>query len=218
MREYAAAYSRILTARNFHHVYIDAFAGSGLHISKVSGELVQGSPFRALSVDPPFKEFFFIDLDSQKADQLKQLFGERENVHIYEGDCNQVLLTEVFPHVRWKDFRRGLCLLDPYGLHLDWNVVSEAGKMKTIDMFLNFPIMDMNRNSLWRNPEKVDAPGIDPMNSFWGDDSWKGIAYKPQQTLFGDEQVKQENLVIVEAFRERLWQVAGFSYIDGHCQ
>ena len=85
--------------------------------------------------------------------------------------------------------------------------------MKTIDMFLNFPIMDMNRNSLWRSPEKVDAPGISRMNSFWGDDSWKRIAYKPQQTLFGDEQVKQENLVIVEAFRERLWQVGGFSYI-----
>ena len=40
------------------------------------------------------------------------------------------------------------CLLDPYGLHLDWEVMRTAGELGTIDMFLNFPIMDMNRNAL----------------------------------------------------------------------
>ena len=40
--------------------------------------------------------------------------------------------------------------------------------MKTIDMFLNFPIMDMNRNFLWRNPDNVEISGINRMNSFWG--------------------------------------------------
>lgn len=213
VREYAAAYSQILTNKKLHHVYIDAFAGAGLHISKDSGEFVSGSPLRALSVDPPFKEFYFIDLDSQKANQLRQFGGDRPNVHIYEGDCNQVLLEEVFPHVLWEDYRRGLCLLDPYGLQLNWNVVAAAGKMKTIDMFLNFPIMDMNRNFLWRNPDNVEISGINRMNSFWGDDSWKSIAYKPGKTLFGEEPVKQENLVVVDAYRQRLRDVAGFANV-----
>ena len=85
--------------------------------------------------------------------------------------------------------------------------------MKTIDMFLNFPIMDMNRNFLWRNPDNVEISGINRMNSFWGDDSWKSIAYKPGKTLFGEEPVKQENLVVVDAYRQRLRDVAGFANV-----
>ena len=29
--------------------------------------------------------------------------------------------------------------------------------MRSVEIFLNFPIMDMNRNALWRNPERVQA-------------------------------------------------------------
>jgi hypothetical protein len=59
-------------------------------------------------------------------------------------------------------------LLDPYGLQLDWKVIETAGKMRSIDMFLNFPVADMNRNVLWRNPEGVDAADLKRMNEFWG--------------------------------------------------
>lgn len=43
IREYAAAYSRILTAQKsptLYHIYIDAFAGAGLHVSKSTGEFI----------------------------------------------------------------------------------------------------------------------------------------------------------------------------------
>ncbi|MCZ6491372.1 MAG: three-Cys-motif partner protein TcmP [Acidobacteria bacterium] len=213
VREYAAAYSTIVNARKFHHVYIDAFAGAGVHISKVSQEFVQGSPLNALLTDPPFREFFFIDIESQKTDLLRHFAGEREDVHIFQGDCNEILLTEVFPKIRYEDYRRGLCLLDPYGLHLNWEVIARAGAMKTIDMFLNFPIMDMHRNSIWRQPERVSDSGIDRMNAYWGDDSWRRIAYKEVATLFGPIEVKEEGSVIVKAFCERLRNVAGFENV-----
>ena len=38
-REYATAYSKILTARRFSHIYIDAFAGAGLHVARVDRRL-----------------------------------------------------------------------------------------------------------------------------------------------------------------------------------
>lgn len=41
IRDYTKAYSTILTAQKrprFHHVYIDAFAGAGVHVSKSTGE------------------------------------------------------------------------------------------------------------------------------------------------------------------------------------
>ena len=120
-----------------------------------------------------FLNYHFIDLDGQKISYLKELTKTKENVEIYEGDCNEILLEKVFTKVQYSDFRRGLCLLDPYGLHLDWEVIAEAGKMKTIEIFLNFPIMDMNRNTIWRNFEKVPEENIKRMNSYWGDESWK---------------------------------------------
>src|SRR5688500_20258975 len=82
----------------------------------------------------------------------------------------------------------------------------QAGQSKAIDMFLNFPVMDMNRNAIWNNPEKVPQDGIDRMTKFWGDESWKQAAYaeSPQGNFFRAEIVKQGNDEIVAAFTQRL--------------
>ncbi|HHW19339.1 MAG TPA: three-Cys-motif partner protein TcmP [Firmicutes bacterium] len=218
---YATEYSKVITAqikrgRRFHHAYIDAFAGPGVHLSRVSQEFVQGSPLNALIVEPPFREFFFIDLDGSKVEQLKNLIGQRQDVHIYQGDCNEVLLAQVFPRVQYEDYRRALCLLDPYGLHLDWRVIQVAGEMRSIEIFLNFPVMDMNRNVLWSLPDQVPAEQRRRMTRFWGDDSWYEVVYKesPQMTLFGGPfYEKTGHRKIVEAFRRRLKEKAGFVYV-----
>lgn len=59
LKKYASAYSTILSRQGLYHVYIDAFAGSGQHFSRTSREMVPGSPFNALIVRPPFKEYHF---------------------------------------------------------------------------------------------------------------------------------------------------------------
>jgi three-Cys-motif partner protein len=213
VKDYASAYSRILAAQkdpSLHHVYVDAFAGAGVHLSKQTQDLVPGSPLNALMIKPPFREYYLIDIDRQKVALLKELTRGRCDVHIQEGDCNQVLLEKVFPNCRWEQYRRALCLLDPYGLHLDWSVIESAGKMRSVDMFLNFPVADMNRNVLWRHPEGVDAADIKRMNQFWGDESWKDVAYTSD--LFGHPE-KEENRSVAEGFRQRLLKVAGFKHV-----
>jgi len=215
VKDYAKAYSAILSARKFKHAYIDGFAGSGVHLSRDTQKFVLGSPLNALRIDPPFSEYFLIDLDGDKVDQLRTFHEvkNRSEVHVIHGDCNRVLLDEVFPKVKYDDYRRGLCILDPYGLHLNWEVIETAGRMKSIEIFLNFPIMDMNRNALWRKPDLASIEGQARMTAYWGDESWRSAAYRPQATLFGDEDVKQSNEQIVNAFCERLKSVAGFEYL-----
>jgi three-Cys-motif partner protein len=216
IKDYAAAYSRILSSQKkprLYHIYIDAFAGAGKHISKKTGTFVLGSPMNALLIKPPFQEYHFIDLDKQKIASLEEIAGSRQDVHIYHGDCNHILLEKVLPKTEYKDYRRALCILDPYGLHLDWKVIYKVGQMKSIDIFLNFPVADINRNVLWRKPEGVAAAQIDRMNRFWGDESWRQIAYmpSPQIKLFGEtEELKTSNAVIAEAFQKRLETLAGF--------
>lgn len=217
LKRYAVEYSKILSNwRNptFTHVYIDAFAGAGYHLSKASGEMVPGSPLNALVVNPPFREFHLVDLDGDKVDGLRTLIGDREDVHLYHGDCNLVLLQEVFPKVQFRDYRRGLCLLDPYKLTLNWNVVQEAGTMQSLDVFINFPIHDINRTVLHRRPEGVSAANIARMNAYWGDDSWRDLAYDENRNLFGDADFeKVSNQRFAEAFRQRLKKVAGFKRV-----
>jgi three-Cys-motif partner protein len=95
-------------------------------------------------------------------------------------------------------------------------VMLQAGQSKAIDMFLNFPVMDMNRNAIWHNPDKAPQGGINRMNRFWGDDSWTQAAYaeSKQTNLFGKPSLeKQDNAAIVKAFQKRLQDVAGFESV-----
>ena len=212
VREYAAAYSTILSAKKLTHIYVDAFAGAGQHISKTSGEWIEGSPSNALRVEPPFQEYHFIDLDRAKIQNLGQIAGARKSVYFYEGDCNQILKERIFPGLRYESYRRALCLLDPYGLSLNWDVIAGAGKHGTVDMFLNFPVMGMNRNVLWHDPAGVTPAGLARMTAFGGDDSWRSIAYTKERSLFGEEE-KEPNDVVAAGFRERLMKVAGFKRV-----
>ena len=215
IRDYAAAYSKILSAQKkpaLYHVYIDAFAGAGIHISRKTGCFVPGSPVNALHISPPFREYYLIDIDQRKVDALSKIALDRSDVHIYSGDCNAILLERVFPNVLFGQYRRGLCLLDPYGLDLKWSVIQKAGSMKSIDMFLNFPVADINRNVLWHHPEGVDEADINRMNEFWGDETWRQIAYTTKKDLFGYPE-KEANEAVAEGFRQRLQEVAGFANV-----
>ena len=218
VKRYAVEYSKILSTQEdpkLFHVYIDAFAGTGYHLSETTHEMVLGSPLNALLVNPPFREYHLVDLDGDKASGLREIIGPREDVNIYPVDCNTVLPSKVFPRVRFEDYRRGLCVLDPYGLHLDWRVIKTAGDMKSLDVFINFPIYDININVLHRDPRTVLPVYVDRMNSYWGDESWREVAYeKSSPDLFGNtEMEKVSNERFARAFRDRLKRVAGFKRV-----
>ena len=98
-----------------------------------------------------------------------------------------------------------------------------AGQMKSIELFINFPTMDINRNVLTRDKRVVDvrfaedparaARMAERMTAFWGDESWKDIGYSGQQTdLFGGFE-KASNEILATAFRERLKNIAGFGFV-----
>jgi three-Cys-motif partner protein len=217
VEKYGAAYTNAFRSTpNLKKYYVDAFSGAGVHVSKRTGQPIEGSPARALKVVPPFHRFYFIDMDADKIAHLQRLCAGRTDVHIHTGDANRYLTKELLATIQFRNFNRALCLLDPYGLHLDWEVLAQAGQSQAVDMFLNFPVMDMNRNAIWRNPDRVPQEGLERMTRFWGDESWKQVAYaeSAQKNLFfAPDVVKQGNEAIVAAFRERLKRVAGFTFV-----
>jgi three-Cys-motif partner protein len=214
LQEYAKAYAQVLKKQPAikHVAYIDGFAGAGAHISKESGDRIPGSPARALSIEPRFSHYHFVEMDATRAKLLHDI-GDQTDVTVYQGDCNEVLLQKVFPLCRYEDFRRALCLLDPYELNPNWEVVEMAGKMRSIEIFLNFMIMDANMNVLWKNPDSVAPAQALRMTKFWGDDSWRIAAYRQDRDLFGPIEEKASNEAVVAAYRKRLKEVAGFKHV-----
>ena len=131
IQEYGSAYTKAFNnSPGLKKYYIDGFSGAGRHVSKRNRSVVEGSPARALNVSPPFDGYYFIGLDPEKTDYLRSLCGNRSDVHIYTGDCNEILTAHVLPKIQFRDYTRALCLLDPYGLHLDWDVMLKAGQSK----------------------------------------------------------------------------------------
>jgi three-Cys-motif partner protein len=214
LQEYAKAYAQVLNNQKYikHVAYIDGFAGAGAHISKETGDVIEGSPARILAIQPRFTHYHFVEMDPSRVERLRGM-GSETDVSVYQGDCNEVLLKQVFPKCRYEDYRRALCLLDPYALNPNWEVVETAGKMKSIEIFLNFMIMDANMNVLWNNPDTVLPEQAARMTRFWGDDSWRNSAYTTEQGLFGPIEEKAPNEAVVAGYRKRLKEVAGFKFV-----
>lgn len=195
------------------HIYVDALAGAGMHLSKATGEQIAGSPLNAMRITPPFSELHLIDLDGTRTAALRRLAIDDLRVTVHDGDCNDVLLREVFPRCRYDKFRRALCLLDPYKLNVNWEVLKTAAEMKSVEVFYNFMIMDANMNVLWKDPGKVKPAQRARMDAVWGDDSWRTHAYEKSLDLFGEVETKAGNDAVAEAFRTRLQTVAGFKFV-----
>jgi len=221
IKEYANAFTKIMKSQEWckGYVYIDAFAGPGVHISRRTGEFIPGSPLNALEIDNPFTAYHYIDIDKEKAETLNRLTGDRTNINIYQEDCNEVLLKKILPMLQYESKKRALCILDPYGLHLHWETIMTAAKLKTTEIFLNFPLMDMNRNVLHKDWLKADPDQIERMNRFCGTDEWREILYEEdkQMDLFGDTyriKIVNSNMKLGEWFKkERLQKVAGFKFV-----
>ena len=186
LKEYANAYARVLKNQPHikHVAYIDAFAGAGAHISKTSGEHIDGSPALVLSILPPLLSLPPHRSGRGPCQAIAPTAPRGPRSPFTMATATRFFSGTFSRKCRYEDFRRALCLLDPYKLNPNWEVVETAGKMRSIEIFLNFMIMDANMNVLWTNPDRVPPDQARRMTAFWGDDSWRKAAYKNRARSF----------------------------------
>jgi hypothetical protein len=103
-------------------------------------------------------------------------------------------------------------------LNPDWTVVAKAAEMKSVEIFLNFMVMDMNMNVLWKNPSGVAPAQIERMNRFWADESWRDAAYRREDDLFGHYEEKTGNEDVAEAYRQRPRMSLALNTCPDHCR
>ena len=213
LSKYLDVYTKILSnqdwCRGIH--YIDAFAGAGQHLDRETQELLDGSPRRALEVEPHFDRLVFIEIRPEKAAALRELQREYPDrrIDVCEGDCNE-LLPAIFDSLsRWD---RAFLLLDPYNLGVHWKTIERAaaaGDGKAVEILINFSLLHANRTVGLSRRELVKTEMADTMTTAFGNSDWVDCMFESVPTLFGFSQEKVDRATerLANGFKDRLAEV-----------
>lgn len=156
--KYLAAYTTVMKKQDFRLFYVDGFAGSGASASKAdlhkaddatlfpTEDVLEGSPVRALGVEPPFDRYIFIDKDELNVRSLSGLGEQFPNRHIeiVHGDANDRLI-EFCDRIGEKRLDRAVIFLDPFGLSVRWRTIERIAATQKVDLWYLVPVDGMSR-------------------------------------------------------------------------
>lgn len=216
--------------RPFRKAFIDAFAGSGYRSIRNSTEssaqedlfpeleaadtqsLLDGSARLALSIDPPFDKYIFIEKNAIRCQQLARLQEEfvplADVIDVRLGDAN----TEI-QKICDRDWsgHRAVLFLDPYGMQVDWKTIVAVAGTQSIDLWLLFPL-GIGVNRLLTKSGKIPDSWRHRLTVLLGTEDWYDEFYEVDAApdLLGDagERVVKASMdVIGRYFIERLQTV-----------
>jgi three-Cys-motif partner protein len=171
-------------------VYLDAFAGEGAGLDRLTGEAFHGSARIALEAGARagFTKFRFFELGRKAAElqaRLRADYPERD-IKVYEGDCNATIptaLADLHP-LRWAPT---FAFLDPDGMELAWETITAlaehkrgyraAGSLKPeykAELWMLFPTSGIVR-TLALEAEKVSPADEARAGRLFGTDRWRPI-------------------------------------------
>lgn len=188
LQKYLIAFNTALSKQNFTRIYIDAFAGTGRCDIKLDGEKtsIDGSARRALTTNPPFHKFCFIELRPKKLAALKSLEPEYpdKTIDVIRNDANAALKA-LCEQYRWQN-ERAVLFLDPFGMHVEWATLEAIAKTGAIDVWYLFPYSGLYRQAA-KDADAMDADKEESITRLLGTDEWRQVFYTPkrQASLFG---------------------------------
>lgn len=201
LSKYLSGYNTALKNQPFKRVYIDAFAGTGYRQQRKaeydipdlfeefspseSENFMKGSATLALETRPSFDEYFFIESDQKKVDELdklKRTYPSKEGkMVVIQSDAN----TFIQDYCKKEDWNntRAVLFLDPFATEVSWETIKIVAKTKCIDVWILFPLMAVNR-LLAKDHEKVFN---NCLNRVFGTDNWFECFYETRtlEDIFG---------------------------------
>ncbi len=207
LSRYLKFYTTALKRQKFSLIYIDAFAGTGkVHVAtgrdpknqpllagmeqeeKDEEQYRHGSPLVALTIDPPFDEFIFIDKNEQSLRNLQEQVAKQnhteKSISYLPGDANEELV-KVCRKIHWKS-HRAVAFVDPFATEVKWETIEQIANTKSVDLWLLFPAMAVNR--MLPKDGKISPQWKDKLNECFGTNDWLKVFYKTndQPTIFDD--------------------------------
>lgn len=170
-------------------VYLDAFAGEGHGIDRVTHQDFKGSARLALEAGPPpFTKLRFFELADQATNlesQLKKDFPARD-LMVYPGDCNQTISQAL---VDLRDFKWAptFAFLDPDGMELAWSTLENLANHKVgyrgggstkpefkVEIWMLFPTSGLIR-TLALDEAKLKVEDELRATRLFGAETWRSI-------------------------------------------
>jgi three-Cys-motif partner protein len=213
--KYLAAYVTVMKKQDFRLFYVDGFAGSGASLSKSeaqksddptlfpAADFVEGSPLRALGVEPPFDRYIFIEKSEENVRSLSGLreqFPERA-ITIAHGDANE-RLCEFCEEIAGHRLNRAVIFLDPFGLSVRWQTIERIAATKKVDLWYLVPVDGMSRQI---KDDGSYLPGATKIDELWGSTAWRDKAVRkcdPSGDLFGGVDERLEKIAKAKQFSE----------------
>lgn len=241
LKAYMTVFSKPQRYAHYHCAYIDAFAGTGDHRvrsdppDEATGHLFDepkedtpskaafndGSPRRALGIEPPFHSYVFVEQDPTRVTQLQRLHQDFPNrrIRIYQDDCNAYLHQLArSPKANWSR-HRAVVFLDPYGMQVQWATVEALAKTQAIEVIINFPVWMAVQRMLPRDGAPPES-WMQRLDETFGTRGWYDVMYaespRAQQGLFTEDAAIDHDIHkvgnssdLIDLYRRRLGEVFG---------
>ncbi len=153
-------------------------------------DFLDGSADIALSINPSFNKFLFIERSLTKARELERLklkYPDKANrIEIVQADANDYLKKWI-EKTNWSS-NRAVVFIDPFGMQVEWKLLEAIANTKAIDLWLLVPI-GMGVNRLMTQTSLPPDDWQRRLTIFLGNEEWKEKFYKPNSShnLFGEE-------------------------------
>ncbi|HEX8083442.1 MAG TPA: three-Cys-motif partner protein TcmP [Solirubrobacteraceae bacterium] len=164
-------------------IYLDAFAGDGHGLSRVTGQVFEGSALRALNArgrnGNGFTRLRYFERESKAAQleaRLRAGYPGRD-IRVYGGDCN-TRLHDALDDLRDVSWAPTFAFVDPDGLEVDWQTLEmlaahkRGSKYKT-ELWLLFASPALMRVLGLRTPITADAAS--QITRLFGTTGWQPI-------------------------------------------
>ena len=217
VERYLEAYVTVMKKQRFTLNYVDGFAGSGASQAQTNGVeesllrddlleatvIIEGSPTRALRVEPPFDRYIFVDANPQNIASLEALKAKhptRETL-LRDGDANE-RLQSFAEFISGRANERAVVFLDPFGLSVKWETVAKLAYTEKVDLWYLVPVHGMSRQI---KSDGTFLPSAARIDELWGSDEWRSKAVReaePIEDLFGQIDKRYEKTARAEQFSD----------------
>jgi three-Cys-motif partner protein len=235
LRQYLNFYTTVLKKQSHWlrgTTFFDAFAGTSLSrvrtkeeaseavslfdgdsaTNKAATEFLKGSPRAALEIANPFSHYIFVERDPRRVPGLRRLKAEYDgafSIEVKEQDANTALSEWLRSGIDWR-VHRAVVFLDPFGMQVPWATIEALAATRAIEVLVNFPLW-MAINRLLTRSGEIDIGWQASLDTFFGSQDWRAIAYEEKPDLFGSRRDKADDAgqKILEWYRARLSGVFG---------
>lgn len=150
---YAALFSKAMSRKWKHRVYIGLYAGAGRARLRRTNQLVETSAIAVFKQEVPFTKYIFVDEDPRCIAALQTRIAAldaRFDVTLIQRDVNHAVdqIVEAIPRfdLGAGEGLLGLCFVDPFRIDLNFSLIRELSRF-WLDFLVMLPFgFDLRRN------------------------------------------------------------------------